>query len=196
MATITYGYDIETTGVNPFKDKIITIQFRRSGRNYVYKIWEYGDDEREMILSFLDTWKRIPRAKRMGGDLFVTYNFKFDGPFLLTRCLLTGIDEEEEWREYLWENIIHGPSFIDLYQLLGDELISFAEWRGLLVGSVSRYRGRDIPIFYRSRQYDRIEEYVEDELITLERIYQAIQEEPFYRELSRLREQLRRRSRD
>ena len=154
MATITYGYDIETTGVNPFKDKIITIQFRRSGRNYVYKIWEYGDDEREMILSFLDTWKRIPRAKRMGGDLFVTYNFKFDGPFLLTRCLLTGIDEEEEWREYLWENIIHGPSFIDLYQLLGDELISFAEWRGLLVGSVSRYRGRDIPIFYRNRQYD------------------------------------------
>jgi len=185
----TFGYDLETSGTNPFKDKIITIQFRRGGQNYVFKIWDY-ENERDMILDFLNEWKRIPRSIRKGGDTFVVYNFKFDGPFLLTRCIVNKILEVDEWREYLWENIIHGPAFLDLYQLLGDKLLPFAKVRKCLVGSFGKYRSEDIPRLYKEEKYGEIEAYVNDELETFEKVYQEILNQPFFQELQKLKEEL------
>jgi hypothetical protein len=187
---ITFGYDLETTGKDPFQHKIITIQYRRDGTNFVYKIWDYENNEKKLILNFLKNWKTIPRSRKLGGDLFVVYNFKFDGPFLLTRCILNGIYEEEEWRQYLWENIIHGPAILDLYQLLGDQLLPFAKVRGCLMGSYAEYKSADIPKFFERKEYEKIEKYVNDELCSLEKIYYAIIKEPFWKELQKLRKHI------
>jgi predicted PolB exonuclease-like 3'-5' exonuclease len=187
---LTFGYDIETTGPNPFENKVITIQYRRDNQNRIFKIWDYDDSERNLITSFLNEWKKIPSRLSSGGDYFVTYNLRLDAPFLLTRCLVNDIDEDLESRVHLWNNLIHGPAFLDLYQLLGGESTRFDQWRiklGLVPG---HFRNYDIPHMYRTRKYSGIEEYVNDELITLEKMYYAVTHEPFFAELQKLRRKL------
>jgi len=184
---VVFGFDIETTGTNPFEHKVISIQYRKDGETKIYREWEV--DEKIALLDFLNEWKKIPRSLRKGGENFVSFNsLKFDAPFLLVRALKNKIDEEEGWnRKYLWENLVHGPSVIDLYQLLGDSLMGFASWRNCLIGTFGDYTGKDIPIFYKKKEYKKIEMYIEDEMTSLEKIYNTLKDETFYEELMNLR---------
>lgn len=187
---LTFGYDIESTGPNPFESKVITIQYRRESRNYIFKIWDYDHSERDLILAFLSEWKKIPRRLSHGGDFFITYNFRLDGPFLLTRCLLNDIGGDEESRKHIWNSIIHGPAFLDLYQLLGNNMTPFELWRKKFGLPPGKFRNSDVPQMYLNRQYSDIEEYVNDELISLEKAYYLVIKEPFYVELEELRNKL------
>ncbi len=190
QSVLTFGYDIETTGLNPFENEIITIQFRRGATNHLFKAWE--SNENEIIFQFLESWKTIPRSIRGGGDFFVAFNVKFDTTFLFVRATKHKMHERLGWNErLLWENVVHGPSFIDMYQLLGDQLMNFAKWRRCLVGTFGRYKNAQIPIFYREKKFDIIEEYINDELLSLENVYSAVMREPFYEQLLKLREEAR-----
>jgi len=40
---LTFGYDVEATGTDPFENKIITIQYRRCSQNHIFKIWDYNN---------------------------------------------------------------------------------------------------------------------------------------------------------
>ncbi|MDS0298239.1 hypothetical protein NDI76_05750 [Halogeometricum sp. S1BR25-6] len=185
-----YGYDIETTGVRPYSSEIVTIQYKRDSTGLsIYKRWEY-ESERELLLAFLNDWKDIPRARSRGAEEFIAFNvLKFDAPFLLVKAQQHDIASASGWEDkYVWENISHGPPFVDLAQLLGDDMKKFAEWRNCLIGSYGDYESKRIPEFYQRDDYEKIEEYVEDEMDTLEQIYQEIQNEPFYKELQDLRE--------
>lgn len=185
-----YGYDIETTGLNPNKDEIVTIQYKKDKTGLsVYKRWEH-DTERDMLLAFLNDWKDIPRSRKRGAEEFIAFNvLKFDAPFLLTKAQQHNIATESNWNgEYVWQNIIHGPPFLDLAQLLGDDMKKFAEWRNCLTGSYGDYESKQIPEFYNNDSYNKIEEYVRDEMNTLEQVYKEIQTENFYEELQTLRE--------
>jgi hypothetical protein len=187
---ITFGYDIETTGPNPFENKVITIQYRRDDQNHIFKIWNYGRSERDLIISFLGEWNKITYRISGGGDFFVTYNLRLDAPFLLTRCLLNDIANDLESRKHLWNTLIHGPVFLDLYQLLGDELTRFDDWSAAFGLKAGRFRNSDIPHMYRNAKYSQIEEYVTDELAALEKMYHSIKKEPFFQELLKLRSKL------
>ena len=129
------------------------------------------------------------RSIKSGGDWFVAFNVRFDITFLLTRALILELNKEHGWtNEYIWQNIAHGPSWLDLYQLLGDQLMSFAKWRNCLSGSLHDTKNREIPLLYENKEYEKIESYVEDELITLEKIYNAVSKEQFYIQLRELRD--------
>ena len=39
-----YYFDIETTGLNPFEDRILTIQMKRGNDVTVWKLWEEKDE--------------------------------------------------------------------------------------------------------------------------------------------------------
>jgi len=188
---LTFGYDLEATGPNPFQNKVITIQYRRNNQNHVFKIWDYENSERNLLLSFLNDWKDIPRHLQHGGDYFVTYNLRLDAPFLLTRCLLNDLDRISEWRNNLWSILIHAPDFLDLYQVLGDKLTSYEEWRKMFGLPVGRFRNSEIPQMYKEQHYSEIEEYVDDELLNLEKMYYSITKEPFFMELEKLRTKLK-----
>jgi hypothetical protein len=187
---LTFGYDLEATGPSPFENKIITIQYRRNGQNHIFKIWDYDHSEKELILSFLNAWRSIPLRLSHGGDYFVAYNLRLCAPFLLTRCLLNEIAGDLEQRKHLWSSIIHGPAFLDLYQLMGDKLTRFDVWRNRLGVASPRFKNFDVPHMYHKRMYSEIEEYVSDELVALEEVYHALTKQPFYTELEKLRSEL------
>ncbi len=186
---LTFGYDLETTGPNPFENKIIAIHYRREGKNHIFKIWDYDDSEKDLISNFLEDWKHIPRRIDHGGDYFVTYNFRLDGPFLLTRSLLNNIGDEE-WKKHLWNSIIHGPAFLDVYHLLGDELTSFEQWRKRFGLPPGKFKNSEIPQMYNERRYAEIEEYLNSELESLETIYNVMIKEKFFLELKEFRSTL------
>jgi len=184
---LTFGYDVEATGSNPFENKLITIQYRRNNQNTIFKIWDHDNSERELILDFLNDWKTIPTHISQGGDYFVTYNLRLDAPFLLTRCLLNNISSDVESGKHLWNTIIHAPSFIDLYQLLGDKSTRFDYWREKFGLPSSRFSNFDVPHMYRKGEFASIEEYVNDELVALEKVYEALRKESFFVELEKLK---------
>lgn len=185
---LTFGYDIETAGIDPLTDKLITIQYRREGRNHIFKLWEYPS-EKDLIEGFLDEWKNIPRHLLRGGDYFVSFNFRLDGPFLFTRCLLNDLVGIPYWRKHLWSFLIHGPAFVDVDQLLGDKLTSLEEWRRRFRLKPGSFKNSQIPHLYKQRRFEDIEEYVNDELEALEQLYHALCKEPFYEELEKMRSQ-------
>ena len=190
---ITFGFDIETTGLDPFQNKIITIQYRRGGQNFIWKSWDSGagkEAEKRTILEFLDKWQYIPRKLKHGlGDIFVGFNVvKFDLPFFLVRAIQLEIGKLPQWPETeLWWNVVEHPSYLDLYQLLGDHLMGFAKWRKCLVGTFGKVTGKEIPELYSHQKYETIEQYVKDELASLENTYKVVMKEPFYRTLLELR---------
>ena len=185
---IVFGPDIETfgeTSLNPFKAKIISIQLRVNGRNHIWKEWERG--EKNMLLDFLDFWSELPRSKKRNGITFVGYNIlKFDIPFILVRASCLDLEKYGWSLERLWNDFVHGPCYVDLYQLLGDNFKKFKMWKKYLVGAYSKYSNKDIKKFYQNKEFGKIEEYINDELVSLEKIYKAIKKEKFYKELKKL----------
>jgi hypothetical protein len=183
---VVFGLDIETTGLNPFRDKIITIQLRIRGQNHIWTEW--GEDgEAKVISNFLNFWETIPRSKRIGGATFVGFNvLHFDIPFITERYRILGLPHPE----LVWKSLVHYPIYVDLYQLLGDNLMGFARWKGLLVGKAEKAlkcSGKDIPAFYENGEHGKILEYINDEMESLEKIYYAMKEDPFYKKLLKLR---------
>ena len=60
--------DIETTGLNPYRDKVVTVQVRRGGVTTVWREWELG--EPGVIEGFFGFTDSIFRKKTH----FVGYN--------------------------------------------------------------------------------------------------------------------------
>lgn len=180
---VVFGPDIETTGLDPFSCKILTIQLRIYGQNHIWTEWGEGS-EAKVLDNFLNFWETIPRKKSIGGATFVAFNvLHFDIPFITERFRLLG----KSCPELLWDSLVHYPTYLDLYQLLGDSLMGFARWKGLLVGKAEKCSGKDVPIFYKNGEYDKIIEYVNDEMESLEKIYNAMKKEDFYKRLLALR---------
>lgn len=92
-----YYLDLETTGLDPATDRILTIQTQRldkhgaTGPLLIHRSWEKGEGEagerailEEFIqdsLFFEDAWTFVP----------VGFNLKFEFAFLLGRCLRHGL---------------------------------------------------------------------------------------------------------
>jgi hypothetical protein len=69
---LIYGYDLETTGLSPFEEEIISAQYSHDDRTAsFYSSWEY-ESKRALRVDFLDDWISI-NWKRIGADgaLFV-----------------------------------------------------------------------------------------------------------------------------
>ena len=173
-------FDMETTGLSPFDSQIITIQVRVDGRNIVWPVWE--GSEREVVGSFLSFTEEVLRLSTR----FIGYNvLKFDVPFLTERMRSLGLLTFESW-----ERLNRELNWFDLYQFLGDRFGRFREWKVGLTGRAVETVNREIPSLYAEENYDKILEYVQDEMEEYELVYNAIKRERFYSELMALRERL------
>jgi len=174
-------FNMETTGLDPFNSQTITIQVRSQGETKVWPVWE--SSETNVIKSFLSFTDRVYRRETR----FAGYNvLKFDLPFLSQRMQILGVMGQESW-----QRICNDLNWFDMYQLLGDEFGRFREWKlGLTKKKSAETTNVEIPSLYARREYRRILEYIRDEMLGMEQVYEELQKEPFYQELMKLRSRL------
>ncbi len=152
-----YYFDIETTGLDPKKSKIITIQYQELDRNtgeatgklIILKEWELT--EKVMIDKFI-------RDSKIDGNYafnFVPtgYNLCFEHNFLKERTALHSLNPLD---------ILSKP-FIDLRAF--GILMNNGEFKGSGLDKLTgkETSGKEIPIWYENKEYDRIIKYIENE---------------------------------
>ena len=149
--------DIETTGLDPRKDKILTIQYQELDRNtgeakgelIILKEWE--SSEKEIIQQF------IRNTNLLEGHIFgfipVGYNLNFEHNFLKQRAIINNLDNID---------ILDRP-FIDLRAI--GILMNSGEFKGSgldkLTGKESN--GKNIPMWYNNGEYELILRYIQIE---------------------------------
>lgn len=153
----SYYLDIETTGLDPKKDKIITIQYQQLdietgkaiGDLILLKEWE--SSEKEIIREF------IIKTKIMDEYPFsfvpIGYNLRFEHNFLKIRSKIHSLLEID---------ILDKP-FIDLRAI--GVLMNKGQFKGSGLDKITgkKNTGMNIPLWYENKEYDKILEYIKDE---------------------------------
>lgn len=166
----SYYLDIETTGTDEVRDKIITIQYQELERGigkpigsiHILKEWESG--ESEMLQKFI-----------IDSSIVNSYNFDF---------IPVGVNLGFEHKFFLEKSakynkfpisILSRPC-VDLKSIL--VLMNKGEFlnSGLDKMTGKEHSGSPIPSWYQDKQYDKIEGYVIQEAKEFGRLYQWLHE--------------------
>ncbi len=154
--------DIETTGLNPYENKVILIGIKKGRRIKQWKIWKIKD-EMKMLLSALNEIMKID-------ETIIGYNnLKFDVPFMLKRLEIHGQFKPELWA-------IYSKKWFDLYQYMGNDFRSLSLWadRAGIKKKYPELRGRDMPIYFERKEYDKIEKHNIDDLEMCEKLFKFL----------------------
>lgn len=153
-----YYLDIETTGLDPKTDKIITIQYQELERNTgmpagpltILKEWDEVN-EAKMLRRFI---KETYVTSKFPFDFIpVGYNLKFEDSFLSQRSKRNGLKNI---------NIASRP-LLDIQTTL--VLMNHGEFKGSGLDKMTgkRQSGKKIEEWYRAEKYDKIISYVTNE---------------------------------
>jgi len=151
-----YYFDIETTGLDPEVDQILTIQYQKIsvftgkpvGPLTILTSWDYSEEDivKEIATFMLDKypWNFVP----VGNNL--TFEFKF---------------LSNKFRKYLGKEIdveyfVTRPH-IDLKAVM--ILANSGKFKGCHLVLGKQGNGADVPIWYQNGEYQKIIEYIEDE---------------------------------
>ena len=157
-------FDIETTGLTPFQNMVTIIGMKKDGLIKQWKLWE-ENNEADMIICAIGEINKI-------NESIVGYNnLKFDVPFMLERLRILS-----KWREEFYE--IYRKKWFDLYQYLGNDYRSMVSWleRAGIEREYPDLDGRDMPIFYKEGQYEKIVQHNIDDLNTSENLFNYLKE--------------------
>jgi DNA polymerase elongation subunit (family B) len=153
-------FDIETTGLNPFQDQILTIQVKRDELVCVWKLWDEVDEE-NVIRRFLDFLEGL----RAGEAIFGYNILTFDIPFIWARLSLLSEVDADLYHRFFNRN------WKDIYQYFGESYCSIDYWLerfNIKRGCV--YTGKDVPQLFREEKYEAIEAHAIDDLIVSEKL--------------------------
>jgi Predicted exonuclease len=156
------SFDIETTGLDPYESMVIVIRMKKGKKVKQWKIWEIGD-EAKMILEVVE---EITKTH----ETIVGYNnLKFDVPFMLERLRILGKFKQEFWEMY-------NKKWFDLYQYLGNDRRSLNHWlsKARIKRKYPDITGRDIPILYSKKEYEKILAHNFDDLISSEKLFKFL----------------------
>lgn len=151
-----YYLDIETTGLDPEVDQILTIQYQKIsvvtgkpiGSLTILTSWEYSEEDivKEIAINMLDEypWNFVP----VGNNL--TFEFKF-----LAKKIQKYLNQEIDV-----EFFVTRPH-IDLKSVM--ILANSGKFKGCHLVLGKQGNGSNVPIWYQNGEYQKIIEYIEDE---------------------------------
>ena len=152
---MNYYLDIETAGLDPLHDKIITIQYMELERNTakpvgalkILKEWE--SDEKTILKRFIEDF--VP--KNDWAFVPIGFNLQFEHKFLWQRCISNGLQPVD---------ILDGP-FLDLKTIA--VLMNKGEFKGAALHNLTGkpHSGSNIPNLYSEKKYAEIESYIKKE---------------------------------
>ena len=153
----SYYLDIETTGLDPNKDKIITIQYQQldisTGKpiGELKIITEWKSSEKEIIRQFVIDSKILDPYPF--SFVPVGYNLTFEHNFLKRRAKI---------HELVEIDILNQP-FIDLRAI--GVLMNFGQFKGSGLDKITgkKSSGMQIPEWYKNGEYDKIVDYIKNE---------------------------------
>lgn len=153
-------FDIETTGLNPFENRILTIQLKREDEIILWKLWE-EKDEKELIIRLLEYLRDTSKYDSIYG-----YNcLKFDVPFVASRAVFHGIMNSKNYQTFYDRN------WTDLYQFLGGGYISMdARLQSFGIRRLCPVRGMHIPSLFEQKRFAEIEEHAKEDVILCEKL--------------------------
>lgn len=164
--------DMETTGFDPKRDRIITIQFQEldtktgAARGSLEILREWESSEKDVLKEFLDVldpsndWNFVP----------IGYNLLFDFRFLQARISkLLRIELQSDW-------LYHGLPHVDIKNTL--IMINEGSFKGTTLDWFVQKEMDDslIPKWYAKKNYSRIEEYISDKTKRFIHAYQFLKE--------------------
>ena len=161
---VAYYFDIETTGLNPYENRILTIQLKRDNKIFLWKVWD-EESELSLIRKFLKCLKTVSHSHSIYG-----YNIlKFDVPFIAARLNIHSHMNSEN------HSLLHEKKWIDLYQYLGDNYVPLDKWlQQFGIKRECSFTGRDVPRLYKKKKFQEIEDHAKDDLIVSEKLVKKI----------------------
>jgi hypothetical protein len=152
-----FYFDIETTGLDEKKNKVITIQYQELDRNtgsakgdlIILKEWE--SSERDILEKFIaDSQISDPYPFTF---IPTGYNLGFEHNFLRERTAVHSLTPLD---------ILNKP-FIDLRPF--GIIMNKGEFKGSGLDKITgkAMDGSHVPVWYKNKEYDRIVQYIENE---------------------------------
>ena len=170
MKMSKYYLDIETTGLNPNENKIISIQtaFIDEKNKKFRNIKVYMHDDEAIILeNFFRDYREIINKYGVFGYIFVGYNIQFDLVFLWKKARVHGI----EIPFTSFESFIFKVPFLDLRHLV--ILMNDANFKGSSLSNFSKKKhdGNIIIDYLHEKNKDKIMRYIYDETEAYKNLY-------------------------
>jgi len=168
---VEHYFDIETTGLNPEHDKVITVQIQKLvgwtgepfGEMEILKEWESSEKQ------LLEKTMPSLTCERPFDFIIIGKNLLFDFMFLSKRAEKFGLKGMDL-------RCIYDRAFLDLKHVL--IMVNEGNFRGYdRLLKKGEHANEQIPELYRQKKYDEIVKYVKEEARIFIEAYQRLKKE-------------------
>ena len=168
---VEHYFDIETTGLNPEHDKVITVQIQQMagrtgeliGEMEILKEWESSEKQ------LLEKTMPLLTCERPFDFIIIGKNLLFDFDFLSKRAEKHGLKGMDL-------RCVYNRVFLDLKHVL--VMINDGNFKGYdRLLKKGKHVNENIPDLYRQKRYDEISEYIKEEAGIFIEAYRRLKKE-------------------